>query len=150
MGSGAVVVRCLLLGAAAGSRSSLGVAAPVLTARTPEDGTRSRTTRSGQVLALLGVLGELVGDKLPRTPSRLDPPGPVLRAGSGASGGVLLARRAHASPYLPALAGVAGALAGIYGGAAWRAWADARTADWKPAVAEDVVAVGLACLAVRT
>lgn len=149
MRSGEVVVRSVLLGVAAGSRASLAVAAPAVAARPVEDGPRSRSARIARMLAPFGVLAELVGDKLPSTPSRLDPPGPVLRAVSGATGGLLLARRAHVPPVLPALAGAVGGLAGTYGGAAWRAWADARTADWKPAIAEDVVAVGLACLAVR-
>ena len=139
--SGGLVLRCFLLGAATGSRGSLGIAAPLLAG--------GRQSRARRVLPALGVAGELVIDKLPTTPSRLLPPGPQLRVANAVVGSTVLARRAGASPPLAALAGAAGAVAGTWTGAGWRRWVDARTADWKGAVVEDAVALTLACLAVR-
>ncbi|MGM7423698.1 hypothetical protein [Cellulosimicrobium sp. CpK407] len=152
-GTTALLARALALGVAAGSRSSLGVAAPVLGGWV---GGGSRGGSGGPGLlaragAVAGVVGEMVGDKLPRTPSRLDPPGPVLRLASGALGGVLLARRrtGPAGVVGAAVAGAAGAAAGTWGGAAWRRLAVGSRPDWPGAVAEDAVALVLAALAVR-
>jgi uncharacterized membrane protein len=136
-----VALRAVLLGVAAGSRSALGVAAPVL------GGTRvPGAVRAG---VALGVVGELVGDLLPMTPSRLRPPGPQLRALAGAVGGVLLARRAGVGVVLPAVLGAGASAVGTWGGAAWRRWAARRGPDWPAALAEDAVALTLAGLAAR-
>ena len=90
----------------------------------------------------LAVVGELIGDKLPSTPSRLQ-----LWQGRVAAGGVgaaLLARRAQAPLLLPVAAGLAGAAAGTWGGAAWRAWADQRLPGAAAAILEDGLALTLA------
>ncbi|ARU52099.1 hypothetical protein CBR64_12070 [Cellulosimicrobium cellulans] len=151
-----LLARALALGVAAGSRSSLGVAAPVLGGWV---GGRARGSGDGpgalgvlvRGTAAAGVAGELVGDKLPQTPSRLDPPGPVFRLASGALGGVLLARRrtGPVGVVAAAVAGAAGAAVGTWGGAAWRRLAVGSRPDWPGAVAEDAVALTLAALAVR-
>ncbi|WP_456823968.1 hypothetical protein [Cellulomonas sp. P5_E12] len=133
-----LVVRSALLGWAAGARSSLGPGAPTIT------GGRGPLVRTG---AALGVVGELIGDKLPTAPSRLERGGALTRAASGAIGASMLAARDHARPLVPALAGTVGGLAGTYGGAAWRAWAVGRMPAWRAAVAEDAVALTLAALA---
>lgn len=137
----ALLGRSLLLGLAAGSRSSLAVTAPVLSDR--RYGTVARTA------AALGTAGELVGDKLPTTPSRLQPPVPQSRMAMATTGATFLARRDGARPTLPVLAALAGAAASTWGGAAWRAWAGRRAPDWVGAVAEDLVAIGCAALACR-
>ncbi len=92
----------------------------------------------------LGVVGELVGDLLPGTPSRLRPPGPQARAAAAAVGGVLLARRAGVGPVLPAVLAAVASAAGTWGGAAWRRWAARRGPDWPAALTEDAVALALA------
>ncbi|MGF0115480.1 hypothetical protein ACQFYA_04025 [Promicromonospora sp. Marseille-Q5078] len=151
-----LVVRALALGLAAGSRATLGVAAPLLgpapAHRLPTHRLR-RPAGVARTLAGLAVAGEIVGDKLPATPSRLDPPGPETRAGSGAVGGLLLALRHHASAGSTAAAtaaGAAGGLAGTFVGAAWRAAvAERGWPDLPAALAEDVVALGLATWATR-
>ncbi|MFB7889361.1 hypothetical protein ACFCZ3_15085 [Cellulosimicrobium cellulans] len=152
-GTAALLARALALGVAAGSRSSLGAAAPVLGGWV---GGGSRGGSGGPGLlaragAVAGVVSEMVGDKLPRTPSRLDPPGPVFRLGSGAAGGILLARHrtGPAGVVAAAVAGAAGAAVGTWGGAAWRRLAVGSRPDWPGAVAEDVVALALAAWAVR-
>jgi len=151
-----LVVRSLALGLAAGSRATLGVAGPLLG---PVPGHRLPTHRLRRpatlprLLAGLAVAGELVGDKLPTTPSRLDPPGPVVRAASGAAGGLLLALRHHAPAPSVVAAVVAGAAGGVVGtgvGAAWRgAVARRGWSDLPAALAEDAVALGLAAWATR-
>ncbi len=135
-----LVTRALLLGLAAGSRASLGVAGPIL---------RSGVGGPATVLATGAVLGELVVDQLPTTPDRTDP-GPLLgRLGSGVAGGVLLARSAGEPVALPALAGGAGAAAGAVLGAGWREGAGQVMGDPAAALVEDVVALALAWWACR-
>lgn len=137
--SAALVLRSAALGVASGGRSSLGLAGPTLTS--------GRAHRPTSAVAALMVGGELVMDKLPGTPSRLQPPVVSVRVLSGAGGAVALAHREQAEPSLPALAGAAGAAAGSWSGAAWRSWAVGRLPDWEAALIEDVVAVGLAAVA---
>lgn len=140
-----VAFRAALLGVAAGCRASLAVAAPVLAVRA--DGSRApAVTRAA---AVLGVVGELVGDLLPTTPSRLDPPGPQSRAAAAAVGGALLARRAGVGVLLPAALAASSSAMGTWGGAAWRRWAARHGPDWPAALAEDVVALVLARAATR-
>ncbi|MFI7585531.1 hypothetical protein ACIB24_00485 [Spongisporangium articulatum] len=142
-----VLVRSVLLGAASGSRSSLGVTATTLSdGATPGFGRRARRS-----LVLLATAGELVGDKVSSV-SRTEPVGLGPRLGSAAAGGFTLARRRRGGVVAPLLAGAvaAGAAAGgAYAGVAWRRWAAQRVPDWQAAVAEDAAAITLAAVAVR-
>jgi len=138
---GGLVLRSALLGWAAGARSTFGIVAPTLS---------QARRRSVVIGAAVAAVGEIVGDKLPVAPSRLAHHGPLLRAGTGAVGAVALARREGAPFVVPALAGAAGGLAGVYGGAAWRSWAVGRMPDWQAALLEDAAAVGAALLATRS
>jgi uncharacterized membrane protein len=138
-----IALRALALGVASGSRSSLGFSVPALVSR------NAGPSRAATTLRALSVGGEFVIDKLPQTPSRLVAPGLVARFASGATGGFTLARRSGEAPILPVLAGMAGAAVGAWGGAAWRSKASARMPDWRGAVVEDAVALGLACGACR-
>lgn len=137
-----LLLRSAVLGVAAGSRASLALAAPTLA-----DPASGRVKRLG---ARLGVVLELTGDKLPSTPSRLDPPGPQSRAVAAALGGVALARQRGRSVVLPAATAALFSAAGTWGGAAWRAWAGQRGPDYRGAFAEDAVALTLATLASST
>ena len=142
-------LRSAALGLATGGRTSLGVAAPVLSWRTSRPGEgRSRLHAAARVVSLLGVAGELAGDKLPQTPSRLDRGAIAARVFSAVSGSAVLCRRDNLTPGLPLLAAAVGAVVGAYGGAAWRAWAAERMPAWQGALLEDVVALGLARTAV--
>ena len=127
--------RSFVLGWACGGRTSFGPAALALTARKPVTGLR----RARSLAALAGAGGEVFVDKLPTTPSRLEPQviGGRIASGAGAAGG--LAHREHESVWIPVALGAAGATAGSYAGAAWRRWAVQRMPDWQAAVAEDVV-----------
>ncbi|WP_222195301.1 hypothetical protein [Modestobacter italicus] len=134
-----LVARSLLLGVAAGGRSSLGLAGPTLTA------TDTGVAKKLASLASLG--GELYGDKQPGVPDRTSPAALPARLASGAGGAVLLARRQGANAAWPVVAGIAGSAAGSFGGRNWRRWADGRLPDWQAGVIEDAAAVVLALAA---
>ena len=140
--------RAALLGLATGGRSTVGITALALT--TP----RSRswlTNRWVGRAAGLGSLVELVGDKLPKAPSRFAPPGLASRLVGGAVGGALLARRSGrpGSMVPAALIGLLAAILGAVLGSRWRSLAARRFGtDWPGAVLEDVVSLALAGYAV--
>ncbi|HET8603581.1 MAG TPA: hypothetical protein VFM09_06610 [Marmoricola sp.] len=134
-----LLCRSLMLGLAAGGRSSLGVAAPTLSSR--------RTGGLGKAMAALAVAGELGVDKSPVVPSRLDPPALQVRVGSGALGAAALASRQGAATGLAMLAGAVGAVAGSLAGATWRE--ATGLPGWQAGLVEDGAAVGLAALACR-
>lgn len=95
--------RIFALGAISGARSMLG---PALVAGRASEGART-------AFRLLS-LGEMVGDKLPKTPSRLDV-GPLIgRAAAGAGVGYVLCRRAGEEPWLGAALGTLAAMLGAY------------------------------------
>ena len=108
------------LGAVAGMR---GMSAPAFVAHvisrrdaSPLPGTRLGLLGRPAVAALLKLFaaGELVGDKLPFIPSRLDP-GPLAgRMASGAVTGATIARLGHRSAGAGALLGAASAVAGAF------------------------------------
>ncbi|MFL5494889.1 MAG: DUF4126 family protein [Gemmatimonadales bacterium] len=90
------------------------------------------------------MLGELVADKLPRTPSRTQP-GPFIgRILTGGLSGAGLATGAGVSLVPGIIAGVLGAVAGTLGG--YRARTGLvralRRPDYVVALVEDVVAIG--------
>ncbi|MGW5877587.1 hypothetical protein ACWFMI_13695 [Nocardiopsis terrae] len=131
-------VRAILLGLAAGSRSTLGAAAPLWA------GARARGSVSGRCSVALAVIGELAVDKLPWAPSRLEGPGTAVRVLAGGLGGALLAR-GLGRPVL-ATAGIAAAAAplGAAAGLRWRSWWGTGRGAWAGAALEDAAAVGLA------
>lgn len=99
-----------------------------------------------RVAPLLAAGGELLGDKLPATPSRTSPPPLIARFASGAGAGALVGRTA-AGAALGAVAAGAAAFAGERA----RAAIGRRGGLPDPAVAlvEDALAIGLALLATR-
>lgn len=126
--------RALLLGFVTGLRSALALALLAGRARP--------AVRRGLLLA---AGGELVADKLPQTPNRIDP-GPLGgRLVFGALAGGIVYRRAGRSVATGALLGAAGAAAGSYGGQAARAWLARATPLPDPVLAlvEDAVAISL-------
>ena len=133
------VIRSGLLGLATGCRSSLGFIGPRL-------GTAPDAWRA-PMATLMGA--EIVLDKLPKTPSRTQPPGLTARLASGAVGSRQLARNSSQSTSLPMLVGVAGSAIGSFAGLAWRDWAGQRMPKWCAAVAEDAVALSATYVACR-
>lgn len=129
-----IYARVAALGMVCGLRSMLG---PALVAQ----------KASPKIRGLFRVLlvGELVADKLPTTPSRLLP-GPLLgRAVAGGAVGYALCRRSHGSPWAGALLGAAAAVAGAFGGGYARRAIGTRLHVPDPAVAllEDALAFGV-------
>ena len=109
----------------------------------------ARVHRPGAVgnAVTLAQAGEIVADKLPVVPSRLEPPGLIARLVAGAAAGAFVAGRSQA---------VSGAVLGVAGSGAW-SFAGARArgllaqrlgSDLPGALAEDVFAIVLARAAV--
>jgi hypothetical protein len=137
--AGRALTKSLVMGLAAGGRSSLGFGAPLLTALRP------RTRLLGGSL----IVGELVADKLPFIPSRLES-GPLLgRATAGGVGGaVVTARHGHAAlAVVGAALGIAGAVAGSVLGVAWREVAQNQGYTWQAALVEDAASLALGAYA---
>jgi uncharacterized membrane protein len=87
----------------------------------------------------------LVIDKLPTTPSRLDPPGLAGRVVSASLAAAVLARSGHRGP-IPAIAIASAALAAAKIGHDARCALARHLPDPAAAVAEDALAIGLAAL----
>lgn len=137
----------LLLGIATGCRSSLGVAAVSFSGRplSPPGPIAAVQSRWGRVVSGLLVVGELVADKVPSAPSRLDGQALVPRLVLGATGAAALAWRDGNNRAVAALAGVAGAVLGSVAGLRYRTTVKQRgLPDLPAALAEDAVAVLLA------
>jgi uncharacterized membrane protein len=136
------VLGSVLLGAASGARSQLGVATVVARSdpSLPPLFRRPWTRR----LLLVGAAGELVMDKLPTTPSRLEPPGIAGRLALGALAAGLFAQTRQAA-WLPAAAmGAASAAVAAKVGHDVRARLAQHVPDPAVAVVEDALALGLA------
>ncbi len=128
----------ILLGAAAGLRTSMPFGALALRSRLGAGPVR--------VAAFAAVAGELTIDKLPMTPSRTSPPGLAGRLASGAACGGLTAGVAGA------VVGSAAAAAAAFAGERTRAAIGQWTGLPDPlvAVAEDALAIGVALAATRS
>jgi uncharacterized membrane protein len=142
-------VRAVTLGFAAGLRAATPLAALALRGpRDARDAGKPAWLRSGKGRFgfTLGALGELVGDKLPFTPSRLSVGGLTGRIANGATAGAIVARDARGSAWLGALLGAGSAVAGAFAGNKLRAAAVEASGAPDPLIAlvEDVIAIGLA------
>ena len=144
-----IIVRAALLGFATGGRSTLGLAALAVSAK--DTGSALTNPWVGRA-ATTAAAGELIGDKLPQTPSRLEPQGAVPRLALGAGCGAILAHRAgsnRVTTALAAAAGLAGATAGTWLGAGWRGKATAKLGDdLYGAFVEDAICLAAARYAV--
>lgn len=147
-------------GIATGMRSATAAAAIVVAVRlglldrpkVPGDGRIGRLLRWGPALPLsiLAVGGELVADKLPLTPSRLDP-GPLGgRFAAGAMAGAIVARGRGGSAAAGALIGSAVALASSWAFYHCRVWLGSATGlpDLIVAIGEDALAIVVAAATV--
>jgi uncharacterized membrane protein len=146
------VLRAVALGAAAGARSSAGVAALAFTSR-PTDSGRIASwwgSRTGMLVAAVAGAGELVADKLPRTPGRSQPQVLAPRVVLGATAAAGLAGREGDSPGLPVLVAVGTAVATAFLGERLRAQMAHRFgSDLPGAIIEDVLAALLGFLGAR-
>jgi uncharacterized membrane protein len=134
-----VLIGSLVLGIVSGLRAFLAPAALYL-------------ARGGVAGYVLGVAAaaELVGDMLPKTPSRTVPLQLLARVVSGGFVGGMLCAFLAGPMVAGAALGVVGALVGTYGGAAVRRVLIDRIGPIPAALAEDVVAIALALLVVVT
>jgi uncharacterized membrane protein len=128
------ILLALGIGFAAGLRTFM----PVAALRFPH---RDWTS----VVALAVAFGEVIGDKLPRVPSRLSPGPFVGRCVVGAYAGLVVGGKLGLDAGTAALIGIAGAACGALSGAAYRrAVARAGLPDLWFALVEDAVAVAIA------
>jgi len=99
--------------------------------------------RATLILFTLLALVELVSDKLPKTPARTKGLGLIARILFGAFCGAALAVSAGGNILLAAVIGIAGALAGTFGGYNLRHALVVKThlPDFAVALAEDAVAI---------
>jgi uncharacterized membrane protein len=102
------------------------------------------------VIFTLAALGEYVGDLLPATPPRTSALGLSARVLMGLLSGACLGISGGASPWLAAVLGVIGAIAGAFGGYYTRVTLVRvlRAPDFAIAAPEDLVAIGLGLLLV--
>ena len=96
------------------------------------------------VIFTILAIGELIGDKLPKTPSRVSPFPLGARAVSGALCGAALAVAASVSVGGGIVCGIVGAVVGSYAGYSVRRLLTTRAGlpDMVVALVEDVVAIG--------
>lgn len=142
----------LVLGAVAGMRSMMAPAVLALTlSRRPELAPHVAPARwfaLAPIAIILGIgaLGELVVDKLPRTPNRTAL-GPFAgRALLGAIAGAVIVQTGNANGWVGAALGVLGAIASTLGMFHARAYAGRATglADPYIGVIEDILAIAIA------
>jgi uncharacterized membrane protein len=111
----------------------------------PVDGTWASWTASTAAVAIFTVLavGELIADKLPRTPNRTAVGPLVWRLILGGLAGAIAATSMQGPGIEGVLLGVVGALAGAFAGFMIRRnlVEQIDCADWKIAVVEDLVAI---------
>ena len=142
-------VGCFSIGVIAGLRS---LTAPALVSWAAHLGwldlSGSRLSFAGSrsaitILSLL-ALGELVADKMPKTPKRTDPGPLVFRAITGGFSGMALCVSAHQPLVIGTILGVLGAIAGAFAGyeIRHRLVEAFGLQDFGVALAEDIVAIG--------
>ena len=100
------------------------------------------STAAAAIFVALAV-GELIGDKLPATPSRLKPPGLIARFVLGGLSGAGVAIAGGQSVVVGAILGAAGGVAGAFAGNRMRAGLVKafKVPDFVIALLEDAVAI---------
>ncbi len=147
-----VFINAFLIGTASGLRALIGLAALSWAAHfgiLPLDRTWLAFLgyRFAPYILTLMEIGELVNDKLPRTPSRLGPPGFITRIVASALCGLAIGLSGNGM-IIGLVAGIVGGVLGTFGGAKARSLI-ARTfgRDLPAALLEDAVAVGISAFA---
>jgi uncharacterized membrane protein len=136
------MLRAALLGAATGMRSTVGLAAVVLTRDRPLPGPLRRRLTARAVT--VSVVGELVADKLPSAHSRLEPPGLVARGVAAGLAAALVSDREGARVAIDAVVAATVALVSAKVAHDVRVRAADRWGATRAAVAEDALALALA------
>jgi len=150
-----VLIAAFVLGVVCGLRSMVGLAAASWAARgqqVPLEGTWLAFLgfRFTPYITSLFAVGEIVNDKLPKTPSRLVPPQFAGRVVMGAlTGSAIGLSQQHF--VIGALSGIIGSVVGTLGGSKARAFsAKLFGRDLPAALLEDVIAIALAVAAIVT
>jgi uncharacterized membrane protein len=139
-----VLEHAAVLGAATGMRSTVALAALIMRS---SDGLPAVLRHpAARRIAATADGAELFVDKLPGTPSRLDPPGLTGRLISASLAAAVLARSEHRGPIPSMLTASAAALAAAKICHDARAALARRVPDPVVAVAEDALAIGLAAI----
>ena len=141
---GSVLEHAAVLGAATGMRSTVALAALILRR---SDGLPAVLQHpAARRIAVTADGTELVADKLPGTPSRLDPPGLIGRLIFASLAAAVLARSEHRGPIPSMLTASVAALASAKICHDVRAALARRLPAPAVAVAEDALAIGLAAI----
>lgn len=148
------IIAIPLLGAVTGLRSMMSMAVLCWFAYRGTlvlDGTWDTWAKKLPTAIIFTVLaaGELVADKLPRTPNRTSPGPLMVRIVMGGLVGALVADGLNGPGFEGVFLSVVGALVGAFGGFLIRRELVERGggSDWPVAVVEDAIAVGCAVLA---
>ena len=150
-----VLISAFVLGVACGLRAMVGLAAASWAAnrqQLPLEGTWLSFLgfRFTPYIASLLAVGEIINDKLPKTPSRLVPPQFGGRVVMGALTGTAIGL-SQGNLLFGALSGIVGSVVGTLAGAKARAFtAKLFWRDLPAALLEDVLAVALAVVAIVT
>lgn len=139
----------VLLGAATGMRSQMGMTVVLVGAerdRLPGYFRRSSVVRS----SVVALAGELFADKTAKVMDRLRPGPLVARFGLGAASAALLAHSRGRPVLLPAAIAGASALVAAKVAHDVRGAMARQVPDYMVAVAEDLVSLGCAAVAVRS
>lgn len=140
----AMLGRAAALGAATGLRSTVALAALIV--RRSDGLPAALGHPAARTAAVIADAGELVGDKLSTTPSRLSPPGLAARLISASLAAVVLAHSGHRRPIPAVVIAAAAALAAAKIGHDIRGALARRLPDPAVALVEDGLAIGLAAL----
>jgi uncharacterized membrane protein len=150
-----VLISAFVLGIACGLRAVVGLAAVSWAASSqqlPLQGTwlSFLGNRVTPYITSLLAIGEMINDKLPKTPSRLVPPQFGARVVMGALTGTATGL-SHGQLVVGILSGVVGSVVGTLAGSRARSFAAKLFGrDLPAALLEDVVAVALAFVAIAT
>ncbi len=103
------------------------------------------------IVFTLLALGEYIGDKLPKTPSRLSPGALIPRLAFGGLVGAIIATGLKNSIGIGAVLGVIGAIIGAFGGYNVRHFlvAGKKCRDWPVALLEDFCVILITVFALR-
>jgi uncharacterized membrane protein len=147
-----IFINAFLIGTASGLRALIGLAAvswAVHFGTLPLDHTWLAFLGyafTPYILTLMAI-GELVNDKLPKTPSRLIPPQFITRIVASALCGLAIGLSGNGM-ITGLVAGIMGAVAGTFGGAKARSFLARKFGrDLPTALLEDAVAFGIAAFA---
>ena len=126
----------------------LGLSSGLRTFTSPAVVLWARGTTVWAVILTILALFEFYADTTPKIPARTRLPSLVVRLISGAFSGWMIATMRGASGIAGLIAGIIGAIIGTYGGYAARKAAIERIGSLPAAIAEDIITIALAVVAV--